>query len=51
MSNGWYVVYILICCLNGFLYATMGHSPLNSWQFWVDLFIPILSYIAGTNKC
>lgn len=50
MDNGWYVVYILMCCLNGFLYGTMGHT-INSWQFWVGLFIPILSYIAGTNRC
>ena len=50
MDNGWYVVYILMCCLNGFLYGTMGHT-ITSWQFWVGLIIPILSYIAGTNKC
>ena len=49
MNNGWYVVYILMCGLNGVLYGTMGHA-FNSWQFWVGLFIPILCYIAGTNR-
>lgn len=48
MNNGWYVVYIVMCALNGVLYGTMGHT-ITSWQFWVGLFIPILCYIAGTN--
>lgn len=47
--NGWFVVYVLMCALNGLLYATMGYS-INSWQFWVSLFIPALCYIAGTNR-
>lgn len=51
MDNGWYVVYILMCFLNGALYASMGHNLFNSWQFWVGMFVPILSYIAGTNRC
>lgn len=47
--DGWYVVYIIMCALNGLLYATMGRT-ITSWQFWVSLFIPVLCYIAGTNR-
>lgn len=50
MDNGWYVVYILMCFLNGAVYTSMDHG-ITSWQFWVGMFVPILSYIAGTNRC
>lgn len=49
MINGWYIVFILMCGLNGLLYGTMGCS-LKTWQFWVSVFIPPLCYIAGTNR-
>lgn len=48
--DGWYVVYMLMCFLNSALYVSMGYHLFNSWQFWVGLFIPILCYIAGTNR-
>ena len=44
--TGWYIVYLLMCGLNGGLMASEGLYP-NDIKWWIWLVIPILAYIAG----
>lgn len=44
--NGWYLVYILMCGLNGWLMASEGLYP-NDFKWWIWAIVPILAYLAG----
>ena len=44
--SGWYFVYLLMALINGCMLAGNGYS-LVDWQWWVWMWIPIITYIAG----
>lgn len=44
--SGWYFVYLLMGLINGAMLAGNGYF-LGDWQFYVWLFIPVITYIAG----
>lgn len=48
MNVGWYVVYLLMCSLNGVTCINNGFG-FNSWQFWAYTGMIIMSFIAGSN--
>lgn len=48
MNVGWYVVYLLMCGLNGAMCTAHGFH-FGQWQFWAWSGIVILSFIAGSN--
>ena len=49
MANGWYVVYIICCLVNGGVHGAYGHS-LKSPLFWIATVCVILSYVAGSSS-
>lgn len=48
MNTGWYVVYLIMCALNGALCSLSGFY-INTWQFWAWTGIVIMSFITGSN--
>lgn len=48
--NGWYVVYLIACGINGLMCAFNGFG-LKTWQFWVWCALPVLAYGAGRFSC
>jgi hypothetical protein len=44
--GGWYLVYILMLGLHGFLMASEDVRPF-SVKWWIWVFVPVLSHIAG----
>lgn len=48
MNMGWYMVYLIMCVLNGALCSQSGFS-FDTWQFWSRTGIVIMSFIAGSH--
>ena len=44
--SGWYIVYVLMLGLHGFL-MTSEDVRLFEMKWWIWVFVPILAYIAG----
>ena len=44
--NGWYVVYLLICAINGALCTSQGYHP-GTWQFWVWVIMILFARLSG----
>ena len=45
---GWYAVYLLTIAVNSVMCSINGFN-IASWQFWVWIWVPILSFVSGAS--
>lgn len=48
MNVGWYVVYLLMICINSVVTAINGFN-IATWQFWVQSGLLIMCFVSGAN--
>ena len=48
MNWGWYTVYLIMVVINSTMCVANGFG-FNTWQYWVWLVIPMMSWIAGRS--
>lgn len=47
--NGWYIVYILLCVINGFALAQGMGDPFRKPSFYICVLCIVGAFIAGTK--